>query len=61
MVFMLGFIGSALYYYFDFMKLFEEYVPVVILFVIWFSERPYVALKGFEDFGSLNGIKEFYL
>lgn len=55
------FIGSALYYYFDFMKLFEEYVPVVILFVIWFSERPYVALKGFEDFGSLNGIKEFYL
>ncbi|RCK66102.1 hypothetical protein Cantr_01796 [Candida viswanathii] len=55
------FVGSVLYYYFDFMKLFEDYVPVVILFVIWFSERPYVAMKGFEDFGSLNGIKEFYL
>lgn len=55
------FIGSALYYYFDFMKLFEEYVPVVILFVIWFSERPYVATKGIEDLGSLNSIKEFYM
>ena len=55
-------IGSALYYYFDAMKLVEDYVPLVILWLIWYSERPYVALKGLEDdLGHLKGIKEFYL
>ncbi|CAX40392.1 conserved hypothetical protein [Candida dubliniensis CD36] len=55
-------IGSALYYYFDVMKLIEDYVPLVILWLIWYSERPYVALKGLEDdLGHLKGIKEFYL
>ena len=31
------------------MKLVEDYVPLVILWLIWYSERPYVALKGLED------------
>ncbi|KAL6449812.1 LOW QUALITY PROTEIN: hypothetical protein SBY92_000713 [Candida maltosa Xu316] len=52
-------IGSLFYYFFDFMKLFEEYVPVVILFTIWYSERGYVALKGVGN--DLGGIKDFYL
>lgn len=30
---------------FQFVKLFTEYIPIVLLWWIWYSEKPHVALK----------------